>query len=437
MTYEAQQQAEFDLLMQSQFWPSERLRDLQLERLEKLLRHAQAHAPFYATRLDILFRPDGGIDWERWGDLPIVKRDDLQQHRRAMLARVVPDGHEQIGDVSSSGSTGRPVTTSHSQLALRLSKAAVFRANTNDKVDFGQTLGAWNGERANVAPWPDGRTRGTWGPPWDSRTSSGLTYEINHTVPAARALEFMARHGARYLLMGGTDARLFAYEAQRLGIDLPLDGIFTRGTDPTPYGTQLVREVFGARALPLYSSKEGHRMAHRCPDCGAWHVNDEQVVLEILDADNRPVPPGQSGQVVITPLWGYAQPLIRYEQGDIATRGEPATCDRGLSTVTQIVGRVRHMFIMPDGSRVVPTLTVPAVVALNAMIFQVAQVALDRVEIRYVPKSQSTTNAEPAIAELAVQFPAEINVTLRALKSFDVPPGRKHIEYVCEIKQPS
>jgi phenylacetate-CoA ligase len=432
--HEAEQRAEYDLLMQSQFWPADRIRDLQRERLEKLLRHARAHVPFYATRLDILFRPDGSIDWDRWGDVPTLKRSDLLDHRRRMLARTVPAGHEQIVDASSSGSTGRPVTTAHSSLALKLTQAAVFRANVNDELDFGKRLGSWIGERAGEATWPEGKRGGRWGPSWDKQAAAGETFTVTHTAPPHQALEFLVRHGVRYALMGGTDARLLAFEAQRLGIHLPLDGIFTRGTDPTPFGTQLVAQVFGARTLPLYSSKEGHRMAHRCPQCGRWHVNDEQVLIEILDEHDRPVAPGESGRVVITPFWSYAQPLIRYEQGDYATRGATSDCGKGLSAIAEIVGRVRHMFVMPDGSRIVPTLTVPAVNALNAAMFQVAQISREAVEVRYAPLANGrTANVELAKAELAVQLHTGIATTFREVPAFDVKPGRKHIEFVSEL----
>src|SRR3569833_2285907 len=130
--YEAEQKAEFDLLMESLFWTAEAIQNLQRQRLEPLLRHARADVPFYATRLDALFRANGEIDWSRWRDVPIVTREDLLKHRRAMLARRVPNGHEEIVDISTSGSTGRPATTGHSKAALELTKAAVFRANKND-----------------------------------------------------------------------------------------------------------------------------------------------------------------------------------------------------------------------------------------------------------------------------------------------------------------
>lgn len=434
--YEAEQRAEFDLLMESQFWPADRLRDLQRERLEKLLRHAKAHVPFYAARLDVLFRPDGSIDWDRWGEVPTLKRSELLEHRRKMLARAVPEGHEQIVDASTSGSTGRPATTSHSSLALALTKAAVFRANVNDEVDFSTRLGAWAGERADRAPWPDGKRGGPWGPWWEPRSASGETFTVTHTAPPEQALEFLVRHEVRYALMGGTDARLLAFEAQRLGAGVSLDGIFTRGTDPTPFGTQLIAEVFGARTYPLYSSREAHRIAHRCPACGRWHVNDEQVLVEILNEEDRPVPAGESGRVIVTPLWSYAQPLIRYEQGDFATRGVTGRCDRELSTIQEVVGRVRHMFVLPDGSRIVPTLTMPAVRALNAAMFQVAQVSREMVEVRYVPLANGIpVRVEPAREELVHQLGTDVSTTFRPIATFDVPPGQKHIEFISELDQ--
>lgn len=431
--HEAEQRAEFELLMESQFWPADRIRTLQRERLEKLLRHAKAHVPFYATRLDPLFRGDGSIDWDRWEDIPTLTRDDLLTHRRALLARTMPEGPGNIGDISTSGSTGKPVTTSHSSLSLALSSAAVFRANTNDKVDFSARIGFWRGLRADVAAWPDGSRSKGWGPWWDPRTAAGETFTINHLVPPAQVLEFMARNDVRYVMCGGADARLLAHEAERLGADISLDAILTRGTDATAAGRQLIQEVFGARTLSLYSSKEAHRIAHLNLQCGTWHINEEQVALEILDDANRPVGARLTGRVVVTPLNGYAQPLIRYEQGDLAKLSTlSCACGRGLRALEEIVGRVRHLFVLADGSRIVPDLPVTAVAALNAAMFQIAQVSRNRIEIRYVPRLGKASDATPLIDNLR-SLMGSVSIEPREVQAFDVPAGRKHIEYVCEL----
>ena len=92
------------------------------------------------------------------------------------------------------------------------------------------------------------------------------------------------------------------------------------------------------------------------------------------------------------------------------------------------------MLVMPDGSRIVPTLTVPAVAALNAAMFQVAQVSREMVEVRYVPLSNGRqAQYGQAETELAQQFQRGIVTTFRALKAFDVLPSRKHIEFVNEV----
>jgi len=46
------------------------------------------------------------------------------------------------------------------------------------------------------------------------------------------------------------------------------------------------------------------------------HVSADLVLVELVDDDGTPVPPGEEGRVVVTPFYGYATPLIRYDLGD-------------------------------------------------------------------------------------------------------------------------
>ena len=69
-------------------------------------------------------------------------------------------------------------------------------------------------------------------------------------------------------------------------------------------------------------------MAYRCPSQAGWHVNAETLLLEIVDASGQPCRPGEMGRVVITPFFSTAQPLIRYDHGDLAVAGEGCACGR-------------------------------------------------------------------------------------------------------------
>lgn len=68
-------------------------------------------------------------------------------------------------------------------------------------------------------------------------------------------------------------------------------------------------------------------MAVDC-DHGWLHVNSDWVVLEPVDADHAPTPPGiASHTVLLTNLANRVQPLIRCDLGDsVLARPDPCPC---------------------------------------------------------------------------------------------------------------
>ena len=81
------------------------------------------------------------------------------------------------------------------------------------------------------------------------------------------------------------------------------------------------------------------------------HLTAEDVVVEIVDAQGAPVPPGQAGEIVVTHLATRDFPFIRYRTGDVATMGaEPCACGRGLPTLRDIQGRSTDFVVAEDGT---------------------------------------------------------------------------------------
>ena len=87
------QQRIYEMLTESRYWPPEQMLAFQRNQLAQLLWHARQNAPFYKTRLDPVFTKDGDVDWDRWHELPIVKRHRLVDRRESMLANGLPRGH--------------------------------------------------------------------------------------------------------------------------------------------------------------------------------------------------------------------------------------------------------------------------------------------------------------------------------------------------------
>jgi phenylacetate-CoA ligase len=76
--------------------------------------------------------------------------------------------------------------------------------------------------------------------------------------------------------------------------------------------------------------------------------------LEVLK-DNSPASEGGRGEVVGTNLHSYAMPLIRYQLGDIVTKGsEICACGQPFSTIRAVQGRMIDYFPLPGGREIHP-----------------------------------------------------------------------------------
>jgi phenylacetate-coenzyme A ligase PaaK-like adenylate-forming protein len=104
----------------------------------------------------------------------------------------------------------------------------------------------------------------------------------------------------------------------------------------------------------MYSASEFMTMAFGCTH-GWLHVNSDWVLLEPVDEQMRPAPPGQASHtVLLTNLANRVQPLIRYDLGDsIRVRPDACPCGNTLPAI-QVVGRRDDVLRLAgrDGQRV-------------------------------------------------------------------------------------
>jgi putative adenylate-forming enzyme len=102
----------------------------------------------------------------------------------------------------------------------------------------------------------------------------------------------------------------------------------------------LIGAAFGVRATNVYAATETAGVASECR-AGHLHQYEDLVVAEIVDGDNRRVPPGELGaKLLVTVLFSRTMPLIRYELSDqVAASLEPNQPDLPFATLAGIEGR--------------------------------------------------------------------------------------------------
>ena len=87
--------------------------------------------------------------------------------------------------------------------------------------------------------------------------------------------------------------------------------------------------LLGSRLFPHYGSREmALGGAICCPAHEGMHLRENHVIAEIVDENGRPLPRGETGELVITTIGMEAMPLIRYRTGDY-TRILPEPCPCG------------------------------------------------------------------------------------------------------------
>ena len=133
-------------------------------------------------------------------------------------------------------------------------------------------------------------------------------------------------------------------------IGIWVDRVLTVGEPLTAEVRSKAQRAFGARVFDRYGVQELGHIAAECPDCGQYHVSAESMLVEVLRDDGTPASPGTTGKLVVTSLYNFAMPLIRYETGDSAEVGVAGACLRSLPVLRRILGHPRRTSASPGAS---------------------------------------------------------------------------------------
>jgi len=188
---------------------------------------------------------------------------------------------------------------------------------------------------------------------------------------------------------------------------------------------EMIERAFGAPVFETYGSREFMLIGAECERHAGLHLTQENLRVEVLDHDGRPTPAGAEGNVVITDLYNYGMPFVRYANGDRAIAGgadETCACGRGLAMLRQVSGRRLDVLRTPDGRRIAGEFF-PHLLKDFAGIarFQVVQERMDRVELRVVYGGPGLGPAERRHLEAQARQALGLAVRFELIEVAEIP----------------
>ena len=341
-------------LMERDRWTRGDLLAYQQDRVRALVAHAATKSPYYREALgaDAAERP--------LAELPTLSKATLM----AEFDRVVTDPQLRLADLrahlasadpsqsflgayrvaTTSGTTGR-----RSIIAFTNEEAAAWRAASARPM---MRLGIGLGSRfAGLgSPSPVHVTRQVLVPPGVPAPPMSAATPVPALVAALNAQQPEVLLGAVGIWRALAEEQI----AGRLRI-APRAALFS--SEPlTADVRRHVREAWGIEPVSGYAATEAPTIAASSPAHPELEIAEDVVVVEIVDENNRAVPPGRPGaKVLLTNLINYAQPLIRYELTDSVVESPlPNPGGRAWRCLVSIDGRTADILYLrsQDGATV-------------------------------------------------------------------------------------
>lgn len=382
---------------QTQWWSPEELRQQQFRQLGILLAHAAETVPFYRKRFETAgYNPSrDGVMPGMWSSLPLLKRDDIQSAGQDLLSRRLPPDHGKLLEHFTSGSMGKPIHAYGSEVTHFFWSAMNLRDHFWHKRDL-------SGKLASIRTTTEDGIHKGWGPSTDVAFDTGQCATLNIRADIDAQVQWLVQQEADYLLSHPSNIRALAQHCLDRRIRLPqLREVRVFGEMLGADLRGLCREAWGVPLVDTYSAEEVGYIALQCPQHEHYHIQSEIILVEVLDDQDQPCPPGAVGRVVLTTLHNFAMPLIRYEIGDYAEVGEPCPCGRGLPVLKRIMGRQRNLLTLPDGSQHWPSFPAECWLPIAPVRqFQLIQRDTENIEVRMVADRPITTAEQQGLAAM-------------------------------------
>jgi phenylacetate-coenzyme A ligase PaaK-like adenylate-forming protein len=422
---------ELSALDQQQWWSLEKLQDLQWKRLERLLKYAAKHSPFYRKVLsDLNLSLQDLSNWEAFRRIPVTTKQAI----RDQTDQFISDEYDKKALVTAKtgGSTGFSLNLFFDEKCQEHRNAAQFWADR------------WAG-------WQLGEKKAAiWGNPPIARglkqrlrllLLDRTIYLDTMNLNDQSMGEFVSkwrRERPKAIFGHAHSIYLFARHVLEKGHqDLRPKSIVATSMMLLNHERQIIEQAFGCKVTNRYGCEEVGLIACECNKHNGMHLNLPHLVVEFLDANDQPVKPGEPGKVVVTDLNNFAMPLIRYRVEDVGVySARQCECGRQLPILERLEGRVADFLKLPEGGQVagisLVERTLTKVPGIEQM--QLVQNRLEEVIIYRVKGRDFSDRTDPMLIEAMREvFNENVKLSIRDVLNIPQEPSGKYRFSICKV----
>ena len=274
---------------------------LRVLRLENLMKHARETVPFYME----LNNP------HELSDFPIINknliRDNFDDFRSSEYLE------KPLVAKYTSGSTGTPFRIFHDQNKKL--------QNTADTLYFAKKTGFKLGQKlVYLRHWDQYNKKNKLAAFVQNILMHPVSNMKDHEIAGLIRQITTDKHPKAILSYASALTTICNYltKIESAPLDANMKSIIAMSEYLSPNIKEKLKYYFGVEGISRYSNVENGIIAQQFPCSSIFHINWASYKVEILELDSdNPVVIGKPGRIVITYLFNYSMPLIRYDTGDI------------------------------------------------------------------------------------------------------------------------
>jgi phenylacetate-CoA ligase len=319
------------------------LRNLQLKKLKSIVKYAFHNVDFYRKKFkekNILPEDVKNLDYLQF--LPLTNKKEMRQTPLKNLISNCFDVNNLL-KISTSGSTGEPLMVYFDERAYRISRFLNFRVLNS--VGFKPWHKRVYSLRINPKTYVNKSIFQKIGL-WKSYIISPYISDIEQYRKLERINPDLIWSYPSTLLT------LIKYNRKKR---IRPKNIILSGEVVTPEVKKIIESNYDSNVYETYGCTEGGVMAVECYLHNGLHINSDAIILEFLNKKNNMLSITNKGRVILTNLYNFAMPFIRYDTGDIGVlSNRKCKCGNQSPLINFIEGRNNDYFTLQNGKVIDP-----------------------------------------------------------------------------------